>query len=55
MTLRSDNEPAVKSLKEAVQAASSVEVLLEESKTGDSRSNGLAEAAVKESKRQCRE
>ena len=54
VTLRSDNEPAVKSLKEAVQAASSVEVLLEESKTGDSRSNGLAEAAVKESKRQCR-
>eukprot|EP00438_Fugacium_kawagutii_P000480 Skav216940 [mRNA] locus=scaffold3396:50058:57739:+ [translate_table: standard] len=52
--LRSDNEPAVKALKSAVKAAASCEVVLEESKTGDSQSNGLAESAVKETKRQCR-
>ena len=54
LILKSDNEPAIKALKDAVKAASQVDVILEESKTGDSQSNGLAEVAVRESKRQCR-
>ena len=52
--LRSDNEPSVKALKQKVKTATSVEVVLEEGKTGDSRSMGSVEAAVKETKRQCR-
>lgn len=54
LILRSDNEPSIKALKSAVKAASQMDVILEESKTGDSQSNGLAEAAVRESKGQCR-
>eukprot|EP00435_Cladocopium_sp_Y103_P060007 s42_g21.t1 len=55
LIMRSDNEPSIKALKSAVKAAvSGVEVVLEESKTGDSRSNGMIESAVKECKRQCR-
>ena len=54
LILKSDNENAIKALKSAVKAAAKVEVVLEESKTGDHQSNGLAEVAVRESKRQCR-
>ena len=54
LILRSDNEPSIKALKSAVKEASKLNIILEESKTGDSPSNGAAEVAVRESKRQCR-
>ena len=49
--LKSDNEPAIKALKAKVKEASSVEVILEEGKTGDKPSTGAVEVS---SKRQCR-
>lgn len=52
--LKSDNENSIKSLKEKVKSASSCEIILEESKTGDKPSSGAVEAAVRETKRQCR-
>ena len=55
LIFKSDNEPAIKSLKSAVKAATKgVEIVLEESKTGDSQSNGQVESSVRETKRQCR-
>ena len=40
LVLKSDNEASIKALKDAVEKGiSGVEVLLEESKTGDSQSN----------------
>ena len=54
LILRSDNEPSIKALKSAVKEASKLNIILEESKTGDSPSNGAAEVAVRETKRQCR-
>lgn len=54
LILRSDNEPAIKTLKVAVKKAASCDVVLEEAKTGDSRSNGVAEVAVNETKKQVR-
>ena len=54
LVLKSDNEPAIKALKSSVKDSSKVDIILEESKTGDSQSNGLAEVAVRETKRQCR-
>ncbi|CAE7245381.1 unnamed protein product [Symbiodinium sp. CCMP2592] len=51
--LKSDNEASLKALKElAKQSIQGVEVLPEESKTGDSRANGRVEASVKETKRE---
>ena len=53
--LKSDNEASLKALKElAKQSMQGVEVLSEESKTGDSRANGRVEASVKETKREVR-
>ena len=50
---KSDNEPAIKSLKAMVkQSLKGVEVVMEESKTGDHPSNGSCESAVRETKRQ---
>ena len=54
LILRSDNEPSIKALKSAVKEASKLNIILEESKTGDSPSNGAVEVAVRETKRQCR-
>ena len=54
LILKSDNEPSIKALKAQVKGASKMDVTLEESKTGDHQSNGLAEVAVRETKRQCR-
>lgn len=53
--LKSDNENSIKALKAKVkEAATSVEVLLEEGKTGDKPSTGAVEVAVRETKRLCR-
>ena len=52
--LKSDNENSIKALKSSVKAASKVELVLEEGKTGDKPSVGSVESAVKETKRQCR-
>lgn len=53
MILKSDNENSIKSLKDGIKKGlSGVEVIMEESKKGDSRANGSCEAAVKETKRQ---
>ena len=52
--LKSDDEPAIKALKESVKGATKVEVVLEEAKTGDHQSNGSVEQAVNETKKQVR-
>ena len=53
LVLKSDNENSIKSLKEAVKKGiKTVEIVLEESKTGDSQANGACEVAVRETKRQ---
>ena len=54
LVMKSDNERSIKSLKSAVKAASKMDIVLEESKTGDSQANGLAEVSVRETKGQCR-
>ena len=48
LILKSDNEPSIKALKAQVKGASKMDVTLEESKTGDHQSNGLAEVAVRD-------
>ena len=53
--LKSDNEPAIKSLKTKVKEVAKVEIVLEEGKTGDKPSTGAVEVSVRESKRQCEE
>ena len=52
--MKSDDEPAIKALKEAVKGATKVEVILEEAKTGDHQANGAVEQAVNETKKQVR-
>lgn len=53
IVFKSDNEPAIKSLKATVkQSLKGIEVVPEESKTGDHPSNGACESAVRETKRQ---
>ena len=54
LVMKSDNERSIKLLKSAVKAASKMDIVLEESKTGDSQANGLAEVSVRETKGQCR-
>ena len=44
---RSDNEPAILALKDAVRKESDVEIILEEAPVGDHRANGLVENALK--------
>ena len=49
LILKSDNEPSKKALKLQVKGVSSkMDVILEESKTGDHQSNGLAKVAVRD-------
>ncbi len=45
--MKSDSEPAILALKEAVRRETSVEVVVEESPVGDHQANGVAENAVK--------
>ena len=47
IVLKSDNEPAILALKEAVRKETDVEIVTEESPVGDHQANGLAENAVK--------
>ena len=55
VVLKSDGEPSIKALKEEVRSkASGIEVVVRETRTGDKRSNGTAEVAERETKRQCR-
>ena len=52
VVLKSDDEPAIKTLKEAMRAALvGIDVMLEESPAYDHMANGEAEAAVREIKR----
>ena len=44
---RSDNEPAILALKDAVRKECDAEIILEEAPVGDHRANGLVENAVK--------
>ncbi len=48
--LKSDNEPAILSLKEAVRRETSLEIVMEESFVGDHQANGIAENAVREAR-----
>ena len=51
LVLKSDNENSIKFLKEAVKKGiKTVEIVLEESKTGASQANGACEVAVRETK-----
>ena len=50
--LKSDGEPSIK--EEVRSKASGIEVVVRETRTGDKRSNGIAEVGVRETKRQCR-
>ena len=53
--MKSDNENSIKALKEKVKAeVQGIEVILNEGPTGDKQANGLAEIAVRETKRQSR-
>eukprot|EP00969_Alexandrium_andersonii_P160560 7094351-Alexandrium_andersonii.AAC.1 len=54
--LKSDQEPSIMALKEAVlrECGNSVEVTMEESPVGESESNGMAERAVQEIQGQVR-
>ncbi len=52
--VRSDNEPAILALKEAVRGESDVEIVLEDTPVGDHRASGLAENAVKKAQGQFR-
>ena len=52
--LKSDNEVAIRALKQKVKESAKVEIVPEESKTGDKQASGSVESAVKETKRQCR-
>ena len=55
VVLKSDGESSIKALKEEVRPkASGIEVVVRETRTGDKRSNGIAEVGVRETKRQCR-
>ena len=55
LILKSDNENSIKALKEKVKAeVQGIEVILNEGPTGDKQANGLAEVAVRETKRQSR-
>ncbi len=45
--LKSDNEPAILALKEAVRRVTSVEIVMEEVFVGDHQANGIAENSVK--------
>ncbi len=45
--LKSDNEPAILALKDAVIRESDVEIVLEDAPVGDHQANGLVENAVK--------
>ena len=54
VTLRSDGEPAIKSLFEKVANMRAQETLLENSPVGDSRANGRAERAVQTIEKQVR-
>ena len=55
LVLKSDNENSIKALKEQVKDnVRGIEVILKESPTGDKQANGLAEVAVRETKRQSR-
>ncbi|CAJ1387436.1 unnamed protein product, partial [Effrenium voratum] len=55
IVLKSDNESSIKALKSAIkEGIKSVEIVMEEGKTGDSQSNGSCEVAVRETKRQVR-
>ena len=47
IVLRSDNEPAILALKEAVRRESNVEIVMEEVPVGDHQANGLVESAIK--------
>ena len=47
VVFRSDSEPALLALKEAVRKEIDVELIEEEVPVGDHRANGLAENAVK--------
>ena len=44
--MRSDNEPAILALKEAVRRESDVEIVLEEVPVGDHQANGLVGNAI---------
>ena len=55
LVLKSDNENSIKALKEKVKAeVQGIEVILNDGPTGDKQANGLAEVAVRETKRQSR-
>ena len=57
VTLKSDQEPSILALKAAAAARAKLQgvaVFMEEAPAYDSRSNGLAEAAVREAKNQIR-
>ena len=55
MILKSDNEPSILALRKTIrQALPEIEVLEENSPPGDHQANGLAEAGVREVKRQMR-
>ena len=54
ITIRSDGEPAIKSLFEKVANMRAQETLLEQSPVGDSRANGRAERAVQTIEKQVR-
>ncbi len=47
IVMRSDSEPAILALKEAVRRESDVEIVLEEVPVADHQANGLVENAVK--------
>ncbi len=51
---RSDNEPAILALKEAVRGETDVELALEAVPVGDHQTNGLAETAAKNAQGQFR-
>ena len=48
LVLKSDGEPAVQALKEAVRAERSEKIVLESSPVGESKSNGGAECAIQQ-------
>ena len=48
IVMRSDNEPAILALKEAVRRETDVDVILEEVPVGDHQANGIVENAVKQ-------
>ena len=52
LILKSDNEPAILALKNEVKAqAKDVEIIMQESPTGDHSANGSVEVAVRDEKR----